>query len=178
VAVRRARRAGKHGGRSAEFARDELHLALDDTFGRRNWGHTGLLPAIRGLTVEEASWTVAGVPHSIWQQLNHIAHWKRHVLERIRGGHPRTSQAWPCGGRTSVDLRRTTEDLATLQRAYLAAVRRLDPAVLEEKRGSKYSRVQLLLGELAHMSYHIRQILMTRKLYRGHLRARRSGGAS
>lgn len=155
---------------AGDTIRDEILRVLDDTHGRRNWGHQGLLAALRGLTAEEASWIAAGVPHSVWQQINHVAYWKRHILKRVRGGHPRSSQAWPRGGRTAADLRRTREEVDALHRDLRAAVLRLPPEGLREKSGSKYSMAQLLLGELAHESYHIGQIVLTRRLYRRHRR--------
>ncbi len=106
----------------------------------------------------------------MWQQINHVAYWKRHILKRVRGGHPRSSQAWPRVGRTAADLRRTREEVDALHRDLRAAMLRLMPEALREKSGSKYSMVQLLLGELAHESYHIGQILLTRRLYRRHRR--------
>lgn len=146
--------------------RAELLRLLDDTFARRNWGHQGLRGAARGMGVAEASWIPPGGVHSIWQHLNHIAHWRRYILERVRGRHPRTSQRWPQGGRTVAELRRTQAELAALYRGLRAAVRRLPPGALIEKRGSRYPLAQLLLGEIGHMSYHTGQILLARRLYR------------
>jgi hypothetical protein len=57
-----------------------------------------------------------------------------------------------------------------LHRDMRAALLRLTPEALREKSGSRYSMVQHLLGELAHESYHIGQILLTRRLYRRHRR--------
>jgi uncharacterized damage-inducible protein DinB len=156
--------------------RNGIVQILDDTFGRRNWGHQGLLAAAHGLTVAEASWKPPELAHTIWQQLNHIAYWRRNILERVRGRHPRWNQAWPGGGRTTAELRRTIRDLTTLHEQLRAAVLRLDPANLLTHMGSRYSLAQLLLGEAAHMSYHIGQIALSRRLYqRSH--GRRPGRA-
>jgi uncharacterized damage-inducible protein DinB len=152
---------------SASSIREEILLFLDDTFGRRNWGHTGLLPALRGLGVQEAQWMAPGVPHSVWQQINHIIHWKTYILRRVQGQHPRVNQAWPPAGQTDAELRRTMSRLATLHAELRRAILALAPGAVEEKSG-KYSFVQLLLASAAHESYHIGQILLTRKLYRRH----------
>jgi len=156
------------------LVREEITQLLNDTFGRRNWGHQGLLAAAQGLTVEEASWNPPDLAHTIWQQLNHIAYWRRNILERVRGRHPRWNQAWPRGGRTTAELRRTIRDLSALHEQLRTAILRLDPAELFTQMGSRYSLAQLLLGEAAHMSYHIGQITLSRKLYRRH-HSRRSG---
>ena len=148
--------------------RREILRFLDDTFGRRNWGHTGLLPALRGLGVREAQWTAPGVPHSVWQQINHIMHWKSYILRRVRGQHPRVNQAWPPAGQTDAELRRTLSRLGALHGELRRAILALAPGAVEEKSGAKYSFAQLLLATAAHESYHIGQILLTRKLYRRH----------
>lgn len=146
--------------------RDEIAQLLNDTFGRRNWGHQGLLAAAHGLTAEEASWKPPELAHTIWQQLNHVAYWRRNILERLWGRHPRWNQAWPHGGRTAAELRRTMHDLTALHEQFCTAVMKLDSAELLSPKGSRYSLAQLLLGEAAHLSYHIGQITLTRKLYR------------
>jgi len=170
--MRRTGRAARGRPAAESAVREEVLHLLDDTFGRRNWGHTGLRAATRGLGVAEASWTPSGGVHSIWQQLNHIAHWRRHVRARLLGRHPRTSQAWPRGGTTAAELRRTLAGLAALHRQFRAAVLRLPPGPLTEKRGSRYALAQLLLAETAHVSYHTGQVLLMRRLYRHRRRMR------
>lgn len=145
--------------------REEILRALDDTFGRRNWGHQGFVAATRGLTAAEAAWRPPDRAHTIWEQVNHVLYWKRHVLERLRGRRPRSRQAWPAGGRTAIQLRQTLAECASLHRALRAAVRRLGPEARDGRRGGR-SRVQLLLGSLAHESYHIGQIMALRRRYR------------
>lgn len=150
--------------------REEILRVLDDTFGRRNWGHQGFVTATRGLTVGEASWRPPDGAHTIWEQTNHVLYWKRHVLERLRGRRPRSRQAWPRGGRTASELRRTLAAGVSLHRALRAAVRRLGPEGRDGRRGGR-SRVQLLLGALAHESYHIGQLMALRRRYRRRPRA-------
>lgn len=147
-------------------AQGDLARFLDDTFSRHNWGHTGLLAAIRGLTVEEARWKAYEGAHSVWEQINHIAHWKRYALRRAQGKRPKSHQAWPPAGRTAGELKRSLADLARLHQETLRTVRRLTARDLVEKKGGRYPVSQLLLGEAAHEAYHIGQILLTRKLRR------------
>lgn len=146
---------------------------LDDTASRRNWAHTGLHAAIGDLEVEEAVWRPLDGGHSVWEQINHIAHWKRYMLRRIEGRRPRAYQAWPRAGRTPGELRRATSELKTLHRDLGRAVARFHPGAFFEKKSSKYTLAQLLLGAAAHESYHTGQILLIRRLYRGHRRSSR-----
>jgi uncharacterized damage-inducible protein DinB len=151
--------------------RNEILRFLDDTFGRRNWGHAGLLAAIRGVGVAEARWKPRPAGHSVWQHINHVIHWKRYILQRVHGAHPRVNQAWPRAGRTRSELRRTQSELVKVHHALCRAVLALPAGTFEEKRGGRYSLAQLLLASAAHESYHIGQIFFTRKLYRRRGRA-------
>jgi len=156
----------------------EILRALNDTFARRNWGHRGFLTATRRLSVDEASWRPADGAHTIWQQINHVAYWKRFVLDRLRGRRVRAAQAWPAGGRTVADLRRTLAGCAALHRALRGVVARLAPETLATRRGGQHSHAGLLLGALAHESYHIGQIMQLRKRYRREARRRAGRPAS
>jgi uncharacterized damage-inducible protein DinB len=152
--------------------RVEILRFLDDTAGRRNWAHKGLEVATRHLDVQEARWKAPG-SHSVWEQINHIAYWKRWILRRIQGKHPAARQAWPPAGRSHAELRKARVDLAALHRELRAAVMALDPEGLQGPRGARYTPARLLLAEAAHEAYHIGQIFLTRKLYRA--RRRRAG---
>lgn len=150
--------------------RGEILRFLEDTAGRRNWAHKGLRAAIRGLRPDEALWKPER-GHSVWEQINHIAYWKRYILHRTQGKPTRARQAWPAPGRTAAELNRSIADLGALHRELRAAVTGLDPETFDPK-GGRYPPAQLLLGEAAHESYHIGQIFLTRKLYRSHRRHR------
>ena len=171
----RTQLAGASGPPVGGATRDEILRFLDDTFDRANWAHKGLLSAIRGLGIEEAVWKPFPAIHSVSEQLNHIAHWKRYVLQRVRGLRPRSYQAWPPVARTAADLRRARSGLEGLHRDLHRAVVRLGSRELAEKKGGRYPLAQLLLASAAHESYHVGQILLTRKLYR---QARRAHGAA
>lgn len=149
--------------------RVEILRFLDDTAGRRNWAHKGLIMAIANLGVEEAGWKPES-GHSVWEQINHIAYWKRYILRRIQGQRTIARQAWPPAGRTLAGLRRARADLEGLHRDLRGAVIGLDPDELRGPRSARYTPAQLLLAEAAHESYHIGQIFLTRKLYRRHRR--------
>lgn len=143
--------------------RAEILRFLDDTRGRRNWAHKGLQVAIGNLGIEEARWRpTAG--HTVWEQINHIAYWKRFIVARVQGRRVSARQAWPPAGRTLRELRQAIGDLEALHRDLHTAVIAMDPDRLTA--GPRYSVAQLLLGEAAHESYHIGQIFMTRNQYR------------
>ncbi len=152
--------------RTEASVRDVILRVLDNTFARRNWGHLGFRRATRGLTVREAGWHPLDGSHTIWEQINHILYWKRHVLERLRGRRPRSRQAWPAGERTAADLRRTLAECVSLHRAFRDAVARLTPDARAETTAGGRSRSELLLGSLAHECYHIGQIMALRARYR------------
>jgi len=164
--------SGTHGPRRPAsrdvdaLARCDLARFREDTFARRNWGHQGLRAALRGLSLEEARWTPGRGVHSVWEQINHVAHWKRYVLERVRGRSRQTNQAWPPSGRTAAELHRALAVLERLHRDLQGAVLKLSADAFEVGGGPRYSTTQLLLGEAAHDAYHTGQILLTRKLYR------------
>lgn len=131
--------------------------------------------ALRGLSLEEARWTPGRGVHSVWEQINHVAYWKRYVLARVLGRSRQTNQAWPPAGRSDAELHRAVAGLERLHRDLDAAIRTLSSEAYEAGGGPRYSATQLLLGEAAHDAYHTGQILLTRKLYR---RRRASGGGS
>ena len=168
--MRRGRPAGD-APQEGEMLRREILQLLDDTMGRRNWAHSGLTVALKGLRLEEATWEPAA-GHSVWEQINHIAHWKRYIVRRVRGTSSGTNQAWPAAGRTPADLRKAIAGLTALHDDLRRAVMRLSAGELTRKR-RRFSHAQLLLGGAAHESYHIGQIFQTRKLYR----VRRAGSA-
>jgi uncharacterized damage-inducible protein DinB len=151
--------------------RVEIVRFLDDTAGRRNWAHKGLRVAIRRLDVDEARWKPSR-GHSVWEQMNHIAYWKRWILRHIQGKHPTARQAWPAEGTTSAELRGARDNLEALHHELRGAVMALHPDGLRGRRGARFTPVQLLLGEAAHESYHIGQIFQTRKQYQRHRRDR------
>lgn len=163
-------RAGSQGrgedAPSLAWSGNEITRFLDDTFGRRNWGHTGLLPALHDLGIHEARWTPERNVHSVWDLINHIAHWKRYTLRRIQGSRPKSYQAWPPPGRTADELGRAVAALRRLHREMRKAVNSLRIDDLAEKNGGRYPLAQLILGEAAHEAYHIGQILLMRRLYR------------
>lgn len=150
----------------------ELAAFARDTISSRNWGHTGLARILKGVTLEEARWKPTPDAHSIWDEVNHIAYWSEDVLEQLEGrGRPRP-QAWPPGEGAPDAWQRA---VARARRLHAALIRRIGtatPAVLAMKsQKSRYSNAQLILGGVAHISYHTGRIALLRRLYQ-HARPR------
>ncbi|HKX17500.1 MAG TPA: DinB family protein [bacterium] len=150
--------------------RDEVLWLLDTTFASWNWAHKSLLDSVKTLTVAEARWQPGRRAHSVWEQINHVAHWKAYIVDRIAGRRPVARQAWPAAGRTAADLRRSIARLTRLQDELRQIVQGLNPEAFALSRSGKYSLAKLLMGSAAHESYHAGQILLTRKLCRDTVR--------
>lgn len=149
----------------APAVRDDVLWLLDTTFAAWNWAHKSVRDSVKGLTVPEAVWRPGRHAHSTWEQINHVAHWKAYIVERIAGRRPRAHQAWPAAGRTAADLRRSVDRLARLHDELRATILKIEPARFGASRSGRYTLARLLLGSAAHDSYHAGQILLTRKLY-------------
>jgi uncharacterized damage-inducible protein DinB len=150
-------------------ARD-LAVFMRATAGRTNWGHPGLAKMLRGVTVREATWKPVPGAHSIWEEVNHIAYWSRYVLERLEGRSKSTPQAWPAGTGSQRAWRRAATGVLRMHATLARRVATLDDARLGEQ-ARKYTTAQLVLGNVAHMSYHIGQIALLKRLYRHAQRA-------
>ena len=151
--------------------RDDVLWLHDTTFAAWNWAHKSVRDALKGLSVAEAVWRPGPRAHSVWEQIDHVAHWKHYILRRVAGRRPRAHQAWPAAGRTAADLRRSIDRLVRLHGELRTTVLEISPDRFGESRSGRYTLARLLLGSAAHDSYHVGQILLTRKLYRE--RARR-----
>ncbi|MCL6554228.1 MAG: DinB family protein [Firmicutes bacterium] len=150
----------------------ELAAFARDTVTSRNWGHTGLIRILKGVTFEEARWKPAPDAHSIWDEVNHIAYWSEDVLEQLEGrGKPRP-QAWPPGEGDPEAWQRAA---ARARRLHAALIRRIAAAtagtLAQKSQKSRYSNAQLILGGVAHVSYHTGRIALLRRLYQ-HARPR------
>ncbi|MDR7550092.1 MAG: DinB family protein [Armatimonadota bacterium] len=149
-----------------------LATFTQDTAGRTNWGHPGLAKMLSGVDVHAATWKPFPGAHAIWEEVNHIAHWSRYVLRRLEGRGTPTRQAWPAGRGGDAGWRRAVADLARLHAAIARRVASLDDAALEARNGGRrYTMAQVILGCVAHISYHVGQIALLKKWYRHERRA-------
>ncbi|MBI3997523.1 MAG: DinB family protein [Armatimonadetes bacterium] len=138
-----------------------------DTAGRGNWGHPGLAKMLKDVGVDEARWKPAPDAHSIWEEVNHIAHWSRFVLDRLEGRGQPTKQAWPPGVGGAEGWRRAVGDVTRLHASLARSLGRLsDEALAAKYRSTRYQMAQLVLGCVAHIAYHVGQIAVLKRLYR------------
>jgi hypothetical protein len=132
------------------LVRDDVLWFLDTGFASWNWAHKSVPDALKGLTPREAVWRPGRNAHSVWEQINRIAHWKGYIVECIRGRRLRAHQAWPAPGRTAGELRRSIAALMRLPKDLRAAVLSIESETFAQLRSGKYSLAQLLLGGTAH----------------------------
>jgi uncharacterized damage-inducible protein DinB len=141
----------------------------------RGW-HGGPTPlgAIRGVTLELASWTPAPGRKSIWALTLHIAYWDYAVRRQLEGGprgaFPRSPANWPRPPRPG-DEREWAADVDLLRsehRLLLAAVNRLDPRLLGRRppTARQWTYGELVTGIAAHDAYHTGQIQLMKRLWR------------
>ena len=143
--------------------------------GREAW-HGGPTPvtALRGVSVEEASWHPAPGRKSIWQLTLHIAYWKSTARRRLSSGlgdgempFPRTPANWP-RVLTAADGALWRADVALLkaEHARLLAIVATVPisrygATLAG--GKRWTVGETILGIAQHDAYHAGQILLLKR---------------
>ena len=124
---------------------------------------------------EQAAWRPASKRHSIWELALHLAYWKyavrRHLVALPQGSFPRSPADWPAVPKPA-DARGWKADRALLRSEHVElveAVRAFDPRKLDEAAPGKgnYRFVDLLFGIAGHDLYHVGQIQMLKRLYRG-----------
>ncbi|MDX2148006.1 MAG: DinB family protein [Planctomycetota bacterium] len=126
------------------------------------WQGPTLTSAVRGLTPELAAASVSG-RKSIWQQLLHVAFWKRRVLNMLvpdRTPFPRRGANWPSLPER-IDADTWLADLALLEGLNERLLR-----AVSELPASRYSPKvrQAIFGIAAHDIYHAGQMNLIRRL--------------
>lgn len=137
--------------------------------------HADSVGCVRGLSVEEAGRTVAGLPHTIWQLLWHMNFWIRYDLDRIAGQaapYPEhASASWPPprpedAAAWEGEVRRFAlllDEIATLARFGPDVLSR-HVAATHPSHESKDATVYGVLWQIvAHDSYHLGQIADVRR---------------
>jgi hypothetical protein len=165
------RRSGRAAGERRAAASPNLSAVLAvfarETHSGRNWGHASLSRILKDVTFEEARWKPGPDAHSIWEEVNHIAYWSEDVLEQLeRRGKPRP-QAWPPGDGGPEEWQRA---IGHARRLHVRLVRRIEATrtaqLATKSQKSRYSNAQLILGGVAHISYHTGRIALLKRLYR------------
>lgn len=156
---------------------DEILRLLDPPPGNKLWfGGASPLGCLRGVTPEQAVWKPAPERPSIWAYVLHMAYWKyavrRSLLGLEKGSFPRSPADWPKVPDVA-DAAAWKKDRALLRSEHqqlVAALRKLDPAKLDEKTAEtsrKYRFIDLFHGIIQHDTYHTAQIQLLKRLYPG-----------
>jgi uncharacterized damage-inducible protein DinB len=126
-----------------------------------------LLDALHGLTARQAAWQPEVGGPSIWEIVDHVAHWKEAVLRISRGeGRPETEE-WLVPARVDKSTWATTvERLESLEHQLEQQVAEMTDEQLEgsPEAESEWNWAQWLIGLVAHDAYHTGQIAKLRQL--------------
>ncbi len=145
--------------------RNVHHLTTSRALSGKD-AHVETASVLDGLDWELAGARPDGVPHSLFQLVNHIIYWQEWVVRWLDGKRPRPPKhaagGWP--GKVSPASRRDWE--RTIQRfgdALDALEHRSRQADLLSKRG-KWTRLEMLHIIGSHTSYHVGQVAFLRQL--------------
>lgn len=148
---------------------------VDTTYRKGNWAGTGVLPALEGLTAEEAAWRPNPAQKSAGEMIRHMAYWKDAVTVRI-SGMPWSydeEQDWRPVPPTTKGLQEAHAELAASHEALLAALGALRPERLFEQLGKAWwledapaKVIDFALGAAQHDMYHAAQIFVLRRAYK------------
>lgn len=108
----------------------------------------------------------AGLPHSLFQILEHIVFWQDWVIEWCNGGKPRVPKhaagSWPSKA-APADQAEWTACVRRFQTGLKELERRSRNGDLIEKKG-KQSPLEMLHAIASHNSYHIGQAVVLRQM--------------
>lgn len=137
-----------------------LLAQLKTTHNAQEW-FVPAIPALDGLTVEQAGWKQGTENHSIAQLVNHLTFWDRRQLAKFKG-----EPAGAYDGNNAETFVPITD-----KAGWDAAVRKLDEVMTEWETAVEKAddaKLQSWYGTIAHISthnaYHTGQILYIRKL--------------
>lgn len=127
--------------------------------------HVETISALEGLDWKLAGTRPEGVPHSVFQLVNHVVYWQKWLVSWLDGGKPKTPKhaagSWP--GKSSPASRseweRAVRDLRDALEALEQRARQVD---LLSKQG-KWTPLELLHVVGSHTSYHIGQVVLLRQ---------------
>lgn len=147
--------------------------------GRRGW-HGGPTPlgALRGVTVEQASWRPGKGRKNIWDLALHIAYWNYAVRRKLEGSDDTSREArfgrspsnWPRPPQPGGDARAWAADITLLRQEHerlVAAAAGVSPAQLDRRPPGTgiWTYGELLVGIAQHDAYHTGQIQLLKRLW-------------
>lgn len=145
--------------------RNVLHRTTSRALSGKD-SHVEAAAVLAGLDWKLAGARPSGVPHSLFQLVNHIIYWQEWVVKWLDGKKPRPPKhaagSWP--GRVSPASRKEWERGVRRFRNVLGALeRRSRQGDLMSKRG-KMTRLEILHIIGSHTSYHVGQVAFLRQL--------------
>lgn len=147
----------------------------DQTYRKGNWAGKGVLPALEGVSTEEASWRPNSEQHTIAELALHMAYWKDAVTARISGRPWQYSEEmdWRPVPATAQGWEDAKEDLERAHHRLLDALRNVSGERLFDVLGKAWwleggqARViDFALGAPHHDMYHAAQIFVLRRLFK------------
>jgi hypothetical protein len=128
------------------------HAEAHDVFAGLDWKAAGRRPE--------------GVPHSVFQLLNHMIYWQDWVVSWCDGKEPpipkHASGSWP-GPPSPLSSQNWNRAVRTFQSGLAALERNCREADLLVKQGKK-SRLEMLHTIASHNSYHAGQVVFLRQM--------------
>lgn len=142
---------------------------LEKTIGRALSGkgaHVEAKKAFEGLPWKIAGGRPRGVPHSLFQLLNHMIYWQDWVLKWLGGEKPpipkHAGGSWP-GAAGPAASKEWEQAVRRFRKGLDEMTRRSREADLLSKRGGK-SRLEMLRTIASHNSYHLGQVVQLRQI--------------
>lgn len=147
----------------------------DRTYRKGNWAGRGVLPAIEGVTTEEASWRPNHEQHTIGEIVLHMAYWKDAITARV------TKQPWEFSEEmnwrpvppTDQGWAETRAELDMSHAKVIQALRSLSPERLFEvvgktwwMEGGEARVIDWGVGTTQHDMYHAAQIFILRRFFK------------
>lgn len=128
--------------------------------------HINPMKAISDLTVNIARKRVNKSSHSIWELLYHLVVWQDILIENIKGNNPDWEgvQSWP-----TEEIMQTDDEFLSLLRRYQESFRELETLIKTVDLSKphpfwqEYPILQYVVIAITHTSYHIGQIIATKK---------------
>jgi hypothetical protein len=130
--------------------------------------HVELSRALEGLGWEDAGRHVTGIPHTIYQLVNHMIYWQRWTVEWLDGKDPPLPEhaplGWPGdnGPKDEAEWERTVKVLLD---GLEELNRRCSESDLFSVQGN-WSALDMLNSIVSHNSYHLGQIVSIRRMLR------------
>ena len=148
-------------------SKDELlrKILLQALTGRGS--HVLVEHALEGLDSELAGKRPAGMPHSIFEIVNHLFYWQDFSLQWLNGQKPSTPEhaddSWP-GDKGPKDAQEWGETVDRFHRGLEEFGQWVESEDLFSDRGSGKTAVEIIQMIATHNSYHTGQIASLRRL--------------